>query len=187
MKLSTFSWMLAVFAAFMALSVLLQGVNVGHTPWYISRASGLVAFALLSGSVILGLMLSTKSQSPAIPKAMAFELHQFLAFLGLAFIGIHAGSLLFDGFLHFTPAGLLVPFASPYRPMATGAGVIAAWAAALVTASFWARKRIGYATWRRFHYLSFGAYVLALVHGITAGSSGTSPGPQFCSPARWRC
>jgi sulfoxide reductase heme-binding subunit YedZ len=41
---------------------------------------------------------------------------------------------------------------------------------AIVTASFWMRGRIGFATWRRLHYASFGAYLLALVHGLLAGS-----------------
>lgn len=164
-----------MFTGSLVLAAALQGVDLGHTPWYISRASGLVSFALLSGSVILGLMISTRSPKPIISKPMAFELHQFLAILGLTFIGIHAGSLLFDSFLRFSPVDLLVPFAGPYRPLATGAGIIAAWAGALVTASFWARKRIGHAAWRRFHYVSFAAYLLGLVHGITAGTDTAVP------------
>jgi len=76
--------------------------------------------------VILGLVRSTKSPRPLIPRALSFDLHQFISVLGLTFIGVHAGALLFDGFLRFTPASLLVPFASPYRPIWTGLGVISA-------------------------------------------------------------
>lgn len=175
MKGTTLAWGFGAFAGALLLAPVLQSANLGHAPWYISRASGLVAFALLSGSVILGLTISSKASKSFIPRTLAFDLHQFLSVLALTFVGIHAGSLLFDGFLRFSPAQILVPFASPYRPLATGAGIVAAWIASLVTASFWLRKRVGYRAWRRFHYLSFAAYVLGLVHGVTAGTDSGLP------------
>ena len=37
------------------------------------------------------------------------------------------------------------------------------------------RPHVGYAWWRRFHYLSFVAFVLALIHGLGTGSDSRAP------------
>jgi methionine sulfoxide reductase heme-binding subunit len=152
------------------LAIPLHAANLGHLPWYIARASGLVSFALLSGSVILGLLISSKAGDGVVPRALAFDLHQFLSVLSLAFIGLHAGSLMFDGFVRFSPLQLLLPFIAPYEALWTGLGVIAAWLTVILTASFWMRRRIGQRRWRTLHYATFGAYLLALAHGFTAGT-----------------
>ena len=142
----------------------------GQFAWFIARASGLAAFGALTASMVLGLLVSTKVSEPRVPRIFNFEIHSFVSVLALTLIGIHGGSLLFDASFHFTPLALLLPFAAPYAPIWTGLGVIAAWLVAVVTASFWAKKRIGHRAWRKLHYASFGAYVLSLVHGMSAGS-----------------
>lgn len=153
----------------------LRGMSLGQQPWLISRASGLIAFALLSAAVILGLLMSTKSANRWLPPRISYELHGTLSVLSLVFLALHGGALLFDGFFSFTPLSLLVPFASPYKPLWVGLGVIAGWATAAVSASVRFRKQMGYARWRRLHYLSFVAYVLSLIHGMTSGSDTSLP------------
>ena len=166
MKTMSAAGMLASVAGGLAL----QSADLGQLPWLIARESGLVAFALLSLSVTLGLLVSTKAADGLLPRVLTFELHQFLSVLTVSLLGVHAGALLFDASFHFTPISILVPFASPYAPLWTGLGVIGGWTTAAVTASFWMRRRIGQKAWRRFHYLSFLAYWLGLVHGFTAGT-----------------
>lgn len=161
---------LLFFVASFVISLGLGTADLGQIPWYLSRASGIASFVLLSGAVILGLLISTKAADPLVPRALVFDLHQFLSVISLSFIGLHAGSLVFDGFLHFSPLQLLVPFTASYRPLWTGLGVVGAWLTVIVTASFWLRKRIGQRRWRTLHYATFGAYLLALVHGFTAGT-----------------
>ncbi|OAI40654.1 hypothetical protein AYO38_05470, partial [bacterium SCGC AG-212-C10] len=163
-----------------AVSGLALRLGSGTTlPWMVARASGLVSFALLSGSVIFGLLMSTKAGSELLSKPLVFTAHQFLSLLMLTFIGLHGGALLFDGFFHFTPLSVIVPFTSPYAPFWVGLGVISAWLSAIVTASFWMRTRIGQKRWRQLHYASFLAYVLGLGHGLTAGSDTGLPLVQF--------
>lgn len=152
----------------------LRTMNLGQQPWLISRASGLIALALLSAAVILGLLMSTKSANRWLPPKITNDLHGVFSMLSLVFLAIHGVSLLFDGFFTFTPLTLLIPFISPYQPLWVGLGIIAAWTTAAVAASVRFRKQIGYARWRKLHYLSFVAYVLSLVHGMTAGGSDTS-------------
>ncbi len=147
----------------------------GQTAWLIARASGLAAFAALTLSMILGMLITTRAGEPRVPRIFNFELHSFVSVLALTLIVVHGGSLLFDATFHFTPLALLVPFVAPYAATWTGLGVIAAWTVALLTGSFWARKRIGHKAWRKLHYLSFAGWILALIHGMSAGSDTSNP------------
>ena len=158
------------FVVSFALALGLRGNDLGQIPWFVSRASGLVAFLLLTGSVLFGLLMSTRASDGVLPRPAVFAVHQFTSVLTLSLLALHAASLLFDGFLHFTPLSLLVPFVGPYRPLWVGLGVAGAWSTAIVTGSFWARRRLGQRSWRRLHYLSFFAWTASLVHGFAAGT-----------------
>jgi DMSO/TMAO reductase YedYZ heme-binding membrane subunit len=59
---------------------------------------------------------------------------------------------------------------SPYRPVAVGLGIAAAYCAVVVHASFGLRRMIGTKVWRRLHYLSFVALVAAAAHMFLAGT-----------------
>lgn len=148
----------------------LRMIDLGHLPWAVSRASGIAGFVVLSLAMVMGLLVSTKAGDGLLSRPFAFEMHQFLSVLSLALIAVHAGSLLFDGFLRFTSLSLVVPFIAPYRPLAVGLGVVAGWLAAITAASFWMRSRIGQKRWRTLHHVTFLAYAAALWHGISAGS-----------------
>ena len=153
----------------------LRALDLGQTPWLISRASGIVAFALLSASVVFGLLLSTRLARRWQGAKGVFEAHNFLSVLTLTFISLHAGALLFDGFFNFTPLSILVPFMSPYEPLWVALGVFGGWATALVVASSHFRKRLGHTRWRRLHYVSFLAYLTSFGHGVTAGTDTELP------------
>jgi len=144
---------------------------LAHAPvaWYVARSAGLVAFGALTLSVWLGLAMSTRLLGPKRQKSL-FGWHQTLAWTGLSMLGLHAGALLFDPTLHFGLPSVRVPFASAWRPAAVAAGVVAGWLALMLALSFRLRKRIGQRGWRRLHYASFAAWVLALGHALTAGT-----------------
>jgi hypothetical protein len=137
--------------------------------WYIARSSGLVAFGLLTLSVWLGLAMSTRLLGPRRQKSL-LGLHRTLAWTGLSMIGLHGLALLFDPTLHFGLASILVPFASPWRTAGVAAGVITGWLSLALASSFRARKWIGQKGWRRLHYASFAAFLLALAHALTVGT-----------------
>jgi methionine sulfoxide reductase heme-binding subunit len=137
--------------------------------WYLARASGLVAFALLTLSVWLGLAMSTRLLGPKRQKSL-LALHRTLAWTGLSMIGLHGLSFLFDPVMHFGLASVLVPFAAPWHAGAVAAGVVAGWLSLALAASFRARKWIGQRGWRRLHYASFGAFALSLGHALAVGT-----------------
>jgi hypothetical protein len=139
------------------------------TAWIIARAAGLVAFGILTLSTWLGLAMSTRLLGPKRQRAL-LGWHRTLAGTGLAMVALHAGALLFDPVIHFGPAAVLVPLAAPWRPAAVAAGVIAGWLMLALTVSFRLRRWIGQRGWRRLHYASFAAFVLALCHALASGT-----------------
>jgi len=148
-----------------------------HDPtfWLLARAAGLAAYALLTGSVLAGLVVKARPFGRALKAATATDLHRTLALLGLGFLGLHGVALVLDSTVHISPAALLVPGLSPYRPVATALGVLAAELMVLVYLSFGLRRRIGIKAWRRLHWATYGIFGAASVHGLAAGSDSGRP------------
>lgn len=143
--------------------------------WVASRAAAIAAFVALTLEVAFGLAISTGAGDAWIGRGRAVDLHGWLSTVALVLIAGHALALLGDGAVRFDALDAVVPFASRYRPLAVGAGVLAAWLAIAVHASFGVRKRIGPRWWRRLHHATFGLFVLAVAHGLAAGSDGDRP------------
>jgi sulfoxide reductase heme-binding subunit YedZ len=144
------------------------------TAWYIARSSGLVAYLLLSSSVVLGALMAGRGKL-TWPRFAVEEVHRFLALLAGVFIAVHALALLLDTVVPISLAQELVPFASPYRPFAVGMGVLAAelMAAVGITNAF--RSRLPHTVWRRAHYLTLAVWGLATAHGFLAGTDSFDP------------
>ena len=138
--------------------------------WYVARAGGILAYVLLSGSVILGLLLSARAKLPKWPRFALEDIHRFVGLLAGTFIAIHVGALLVDSYMPFSLANILVPGTAPYRPVSVAFGVIAAELLVALALTNRYRKALSHRFWRRAHYLNFAVWLLALVHGIAAGS-----------------
>jgi methionine sulfoxide reductase heme-binding subunit len=146
-----------------------------HAWWLASRASGIVALAVLSASVVLGLAMAARAIPPRRGlKPRLAAVHEHLALAALFAIAVHAITLLGDAWLRPGLAGIAVPFAMSYRPVFTGLGIVAGYLAALLGLSFYARRRIGPRLWRRAHRLTVVAYLLAVVHTLGAGTDAAS-------------
>jgi sulfoxide reductase heme-binding subunit YedZ len=153
------------------------------TFWILARASGLTAYALLTTSVLAGLTVKSRPLGRRIRAASATDVHRFLSLLALGAIVIHGLTLALDSAVPMPVAALLVPGLSPYRPLATGLGVLAAELMALIYVSFSLRRRIGARNWRRLHYLTFGVFAAATVHGLAAGTDRWASGLYAISVA----
>jgi methionine sulfoxide reductase heme-binding subunit len=86
------------------------------------------------------------------------------------FISLHVLARLLDSYLPFSLTSVLIPGTAPYRPLATAAGVVTAELLVALAITNKLRKRLPWRVWRRLHYLNFGVWTLALVHGIAAGT-----------------
>lgn len=145
------------------------------TFWVLARSSGLIAYLLLTASVLAGLVLKGRPFGRSPKPAAMTDAHRFLALLGLTAIAMHGAALVLDGTVRITPLALFVPGLVPYRPLWTALGVVAAELVVLVYASFSLRRRIGARAWRRLHWLTYAIFSLATVHGLAAGTETARP------------
>lgn len=148
-------------------------------PWRLSRASGTVAYLLLTGSMVWGLLLSSRIVKELTPPPLMMSLHTFISWLALGAAFFHAYMLLFDSYYHYTLLDLLVPFFGPYRPGWVGLGIIGMYFGFITSASFGWRSWLGQKAWRALHYLTFGVFVLVTFHGIFSGTDSNNLGMQL--------
>jgi DMSO/TMAO reductase YedYZ heme-binding membrane subunit len=146
-----------------------------HTWWYLARATGYVAWALLTASVISGLLVRTRLTTGRRATAWALDLHRFLAGTAVAFTGLHIVGLVADGFVHFGPADVLIPFASTWRPGAVALGVTALYLLLAIEASSVLMRRLPRRLWHRIHLTAYVAFWLATFHLLYAGTDTRNP------------
>jgi sulfoxide reductase heme-binding subunit YedZ len=147
--------------------------------WLASRASGIVALALISLSVMLGLAMAGRvSREPKLRKAM-IAVHEHAALAALIAIAVHGITLLGDKWLDPGVLGILVPFQMDHEPLYTGLGILGGYLAAALGLSFYARRRIGTKRWRSLHKATILVYVLSVIHTLGAGSDAGTPWLRF--------
>lgn len=161
----------ATAAGVAVIAVAVSGV-AGETPafWYLSRASGLVAYSLLWLSVVAGLFLSGRVGRELLPPRTAMELHQTVSGTALAFALFHGLVLTGDRFIGFGLLDVLVPLAGSFQPLWVAGGQVSLGLSAALLASSLLRRHLGNRLWRALHYGGFAAYWLALAHAIVLGS-----------------
>jgi sulfoxide reductase heme-binding subunit YedZ len=139
-----------------------------HLFWITSRAAGIVALVLASLAVSLGLLMSTKLLRGRGPDLLAT--HEVLSLSAIVAIVVHGASLLGDNYLHPSLAGISIPFVSGYETLWTSTGIIAGWGMALLGLSYYARRRIGAARWRKLHRLTALVWIAGLAHAFGEGT-----------------
>ncbi len=154
-------------------------LNAASLPWLFERLFGWMAYLAMAGSVIYGLLLSTKLLDAIAHRPVSFALHQDLASIGVGLAGIHGMLLGLDTSVPFSIAQILVPGLAPHAPLAVAAGQVSLYLAIVVVASFYARRSIGQRAWRMLHYLTFIVFLGATLHGIGAGTDSGSTWAQW--------
>ena len=159
------------------------------TAWYAARAGGMLAFALLTASVVLGLTLSGRARLRRWPRFAFEDVHRFVGLLAGGFVGVHVLALVVDTYVPFSLAQVLVPFTSSYRPLATALGVVALELLAALAVANRFRKRLSYRFWRRAHYLNFAVWASRSCTGSRPARTAARRGAS-CSTGsrrrRWR-
>ncbi|MGZ7446116.1 ferric reductase-like transmembrane domain-containing protein [Paenibacillus sp. TH7-28] len=146
------------------MSSFLDAFNV----WSTTRAAGLTSYLLMFVSVTAGLMMSLKL-AKGRTKSFLLALHESSGWFGFLFGLIHGGVLLFDKYVGYTLASLLVPFTATTHPIVTGLGTIAFYIILILILTSDGIKKIGIKAWRTIHFLAFPGFFLALSHGLLIG------------------
>jgi sulfoxide reductase heme-binding subunit YedZ len=142
------------------------------TLWFLARAAGFVALLSASLTVALGAAGSSVRWDGRI---LAQLVHRSAAVVTLAMLGLHAVLLITDHFVAVSVSGALVPFTAGYRAFALGLGTLAVYGFVVVAVTGAARGRLAASdraarAWRRVHLSAYAAWVLAMSHGVLAGT-----------------
>ena len=138
--------------------------------WFTTRGAGVVSILLFSAVTCLGILTVMRVQSPSWPRFLTVELHRNLALLSVVFLVIHIVTAIADPFTSLGVLAAAIPFASSYRPVWVGLGAISLDLLLAIVVTSLLRARVGQRAWRAVHWLAYGAWPLALLHGIGSGS-----------------
>lgn len=153
--------------------------NHEQWPWYFARATGILAFILLTIVSVYGLVISSRAFRRIISGAAAYELHRTFSWMALGAVVLHVSSFFFDDFLNISVVEAFVPGALE-RSYTSALGYDMGLAVALgiaglyfmliliLTSEF--RSKLSPKTWRMTHYVSFIAYLAFVAHGVMAGT-----------------
>ncbi|HRD63571.1 MAG TPA: hypothetical protein PL137_21910 [Nocardioides sp.] len=143
------------------------------TLWFLARAAGLVA--VLAASLTVALGAAGSSTRRADRRILTQLVHRSAAVLTLAMVALHAALLVTDHFVAVTLPGALIPFTAGYRSVALGIGTLSAYTFVVLAATGALRGRVtaserGARGWRMVHISAYGSWVLAMAHGVLAGT-----------------
>ena len=142
--------------------------------WFLTRASGIVAWLMLTLTVIWGILLSTKAFPEQRRPIWLLSLHRWLGGLTISFLAIHLIALVADSYVTFGLADITIPYASDWKPGAVALGVLAAWLLVAVELTSLAMKHLPRKFWRVVHLTSYVAFWLTSLHAAFAGTDATS-------------
>jgi methionine sulfoxide reductase heme-binding subunit len=143
--------------------------------WFTTRGAGIVSLLFLTGVVYLGILVSLRWQTRAWPRFATTGFHRYLSLLAVVFLGVHIVTAVIDPFTSLGPLAALIPFSSSYRTLWLGLGVLALDLGAAVLVTSLLKNRMSRRTWRAVHWLAYGAWPLALLHGVGTGTDATAP------------
>jgi sulfoxide reductase heme-binding subunit YedZ len=146
--------------------------------WDTTRALALTSYLLLFVSMVAGILQSMKIMPPK-SRANLATTHNLTGWFGLLFGLTHGLVLLYDTYVGYSLAEILIPFTAKKDAFEIGLGVITMYIMFLLVLSSDLLKRLGKKVWRSVHYLSFPAFIMALYHGIAIGTDTAIPGIQM--------
>jgi sulfoxide reductase heme-binding subunit YedZ len=144
------------------------------TVWYTMRATGIVALVLLTGTMVLGILTAGRVKTRSWPAFAQADLHKRVSILAMAFLAMHVLTAVLDTYVKVGWLAVVVPFASPYRPLWTGLGTAGVDILAAVAISSALRHRIRPQTWRAIHWLAYASWPVAMVHSLGTGTDAST-------------
>lgn len=138
--------------------------------WYTTRGAGAVTLILLSTVVVLGILSTLRVQSDRWPRFLTTGLHRNLALMTLVFLALHIVTAVVDPFTNLGWAAAFIPFASYYKTLWLGLGVISFELLLAIVATSLVRDLLGHWAWRLIHWLTYAAWPIGVAHGLGTGT-----------------
>lgn len=143
--------------------------------WFATRSTGIAALVLLTASMVLGILTSSRYARPSLPRFVTMGIHRNVSLLVLVFLSLHIVTTVADSFAPVSWTDSLLPFAGTYRPFWLGLGALSFDLLIALTVTSLLRARLGYRTWRWVHWTSYACWPIAVMHGLGTGTDNKLP------------
>jgi predicted ferric reductase len=140
--------------------------------WALGRGTGVVALIAFTLALVLGITSRSGRPIPGLGRFGATDLHRTAALTGVALIGAHVGTLMFDPYAQLRLVDVVLPFLGQYRPFWLGLGTLSVDLLAVVTVVSLLRHRVGPRVFRLVHWASYAMWPVALIHSLGNGTDG---------------
>ena len=138
--------------------------------WYLMRASGFVAFGLLTITLALGVANVARWERGRWTRAVAALVHRNASLLAVVFLAIHIATAVSDKYVSIPVLAAVVPGLSGYDPLWVGIGAVSLDVMAALIVTSLLRERLSRRAWKAVHWFAYLAWPTALVHSIGAGT-----------------
>lgn len=149
-----------------------ENSSENETPWawYVSRASGLVGFALLYISIFLGLVIRLPFLHKYFKPLLAMNGHCWISLQAAVLALVHGIALTFDKYLSFRLTDIFLPFSSSYKPALVALGTISFYLMIILVVTSYGRKYLSQKIWRTIHFFNIALYVFTIIHAYNLGT-----------------
>ena len=142
--------------------------------WFLSRASGIVAWGLLCATIVWGILLSTRLMRQVDRPAWLLDLHKWFAALSIAGVAIHLAALVADSYVEFGWRELAIPMASTWRPGPVAWGIIATYFLIVIQLTSLLMKKLPRRFWYLIHLTSYVMFAMTSIHALAAGTDASN-------------
>jgi hypothetical protein len=148
--------------------------------WLAARATGLVAFGLLTFQVVFGLLLShPHNKTTWRLSKRVFPWHDHLWVFVMTFLAAHVLSLVADPKAGVGLVGAVIPGMSQYRSVPVALGTVALYAFLVTAVTARQTRLLPPGAWLSLHRLAIGILAIAWIHGMLAGSDSGALRPIY--------
>lgn len=145
--------------------------------WFATRGAGTATLVLLTAVVALGVVTAgSEARSRVWPRFVSAELHRNVSLFAVVFLLAHIVTAVADPYARLQWRDAIVPFASAYRPVWLGLGVIAAELLVSLVVTSLLRPWLGFRAWKAVHWLAYASWPVAILHAVGTGTD---------APASW--
>lgn len=144
---------------------------MGQLLWFTSRATGIVSIVLLTYVVVVGTLISGRRAPHGASPTIFMGLHRWVSLGMSVFLVTHIVTAIADGYVPISWWSIVVPFTSAYRTVWIALGTLAFDLILTILITSYLRHRLPERRWKTIHWLSYGLWALAVVHGFALGTT----------------
>lgn len=152
--------------------------------WFLNRGTGFVLLALLTLTVVVGILATRGRAGGHVPRFLTQTLHRDLGLLTVVFLTVHVTSAVVDSYVDIRWWQALVPVGATYQPFWLGLGTLALDLVAVVVLTSLLRHRLPHRLWLVLHLTTYAAWAGSVVHGLGIG---TDTGSAFATTVYLTC